>query len=94
MVPASSDIDYSVSLYNKTDMPFSFGECPNYKEGINVGGDHSDASYELNCQGSSIDPKESVTFDMQVRSPDSTGPAKLGWFMDQGPSEVASLFVG
>jgi hypothetical protein len=99
-VPASitpgQTLDYSVTLTNPSSAAVPLSSCPNYVEVVGPPG-YSE-TYQLNCTTASISPGQSVTFDMQLGIPatlDATAnPAKLIWYIPNGPSVGTTIQVG
>ena len=88
-VTAGTTARYTVTLHNPTGQAVALSRCPSYMEFMSPLGTMpgSGASrYYLNCQAVSIIPAGgSVTFDMQISVPGTTGDAKYGWAL-QGTS--------
>lgn len=88
-IVAGRTLDYSVELTNTGNDDFIFGDCPSYTETVTVNDAETNSRYQLNCTGVTIPAGGTTTFDMQVDVPDVEGPARLGWFLDGGQSNVA-----
>jgi len=88
-VTAGTTATYTVTLQNTTNQPVALTPCPSYTEFISPLGTMPGSGavrYYLNCQAiSEIPAGGSVTFDVQMPVPATTGDAKFGWTL-QGTS--------
>ena len=92
-VAAGRQLQYSVTLFNTSDVTVGFEECPVYDEGLKPLG--LSVSYVLNCsQAAPIEPGGSETFAMVLNVPASApaGPAQLTWGLE-GSSHLGSAWL-
>lgn len=78
-----SVLHYTVTLTNRSRHDLSLSPCPSYAEYLTPTQALQKRvveRYFLNCQASPLIPaRGSVTFAMQMRVPEATGPTKYGW---------------
>lgn len=92
-VVAGSKLLYTVSIENSAATDYHFGACPTYTETVGVEGLVNTSSYSLNCENVIVPAGGSRIFAMQADLPAGSGTAKVGWFMDDGPSSVTSTKI-